>query len=183
MCSFINGAPRRSLEQHIVSTRILVAVGAGFSEAALAVAMARARETNARLTVLHVIDDSPRWYCAFGQKAGNTSALVRQLARSIRENCQKAARAEGIEIEWRVRLAGGRSVAYVIAETAERMGADVVVLGTGKRGWRAPGWHRVRGLVRRRTSCEVLIATDRTRDGARVVSCPCGLHAARSVHV
>ncbi|KND61986.1 Universal stress protein family [Candidatus Burkholderia verschuerenii] len=151
---------------------ILVAVGPSFSEAALSVAINRARRAKARLTVLHVIDETPWWSGPFAESACDTRAITHQLALAIRGHSEKMLRDAGIEADWRTRTRDGRSVARVIADIAALLGADLVVLGTRRRGLLALGIHHVRAIVSRHARCDVLIATDRAPQNARVIEWP-----------
>jgi nucleotide-binding universal stress UspA family protein len=155
----------------IMYSHILVAVGPSFSEAALSVAIAKARQTKARLTVLHVIDESPWWAGSFADGLCNSYAMVNQLALAVRDHTGKMVAEAGMDADWQTRSlpADGRSVARVIAEAAYRLNADLVVLGAHRRGLRALGVHRVRDAVCRRASCEVLIAVERAPSEARVI--------------
>src|SRR6478752_1268628 len=54
--------PRRRSEPEVIMYKhILVAVGTSLSQSALSTAIARARECDARLTALHVVDRTPWW--------------------------------------------------------------------------------------------------------------------------
>lgn len=140
---------------------ILVAVGPSFSEAALSVAILRARECNARLTVLHVIDCAPWWS---GSQADalccDTLTLVNQLALVIRRHCQKMFDEAGVTAQWQTRAlpVDGRSIGRVIAQAASSLDADLVILGAGKGGFLGLGAEHIRNVVSRHTDREVLIA-------------------------
>ncbi|WP_250503296.1 MULTISPECIES: universal stress protein [unclassified Caballeronia] len=150
---------------------ILVAVGASFSEAALSTAIARARENNARLTVLHVIESSPWWAGWQMECLSDLPALVNQLALLIRGSSEKMLRRAGIDADWQTRTLprDGRSVGRIIADEANRLDADLVVLGARKRGVFSFGMDRVRNVVCRHTNREVLIATACVADSADVI--------------
>ncbi|KXU85854.1 universal stress protein UspA [Caballeronia megalochromosomata] len=151
---------------------ILVAVGQSFSEAALSSAIARARESRARLTVLHVIESSPWW--AGWQMEGlcDTQAIVNQLALVIRRHSEKMLGRAGIDAKWQTRTLplDGRSIGRVIAAEAERLDADLIVLGAKKRGLFGVGVNHVRNVVCRHSDREVLIATGCVTEQARVIA-------------
>ncbi|SAK82220.1 UspA domain-containing protein [Caballeronia glebae] len=150
---------------------ILVAVGPSFSEAALSTAIARARECNARLTVLHVIESSPWWAGWQMECLCDLPALVNQLALVIRRNSEKLLQRAGIDANWQTRSLpqDGRSIGRVIADEAHRVDADLVVLGARKRGFFGFGMNHVRNVVCRHTNREVLIATACVAQTAHVI--------------
>ncbi|SAL30473.1 Universal stress protein family protein [Caballeronia arvi] len=149
---------------------ILAAVGPGFSEAALSTAIARARESHARLTVLHVIETAPWWAGWQADSLCDTPSLVNQLALVVRRHSEKILRREGVDADWQMRRLpeDGRSIGRVIADTANRLDADLIVLGGGKRGLFGLGTSHVRNVVCRHTDREVLIATASDAPKARV---------------
>jgi nucleotide-binding universal stress UspA family protein len=149
-------------------THILVAVGPSFSEDALSSAIIRARVCNARLTILHVIDETPRRSGAFAEGLQKAPAFANQLAQVIRGNCEKLLGQAEIKADWQTRFLprDGRNVARVIADVAHRLNADVVVLGMRRHAWLAIGTHHVRYVLGRRTHCEVLIAGQTVRPRA-----------------
>lgn len=160
-----------------MNRHILVAVGPSFSEEALSAAIAKAQETGARLTVLHVIDVSPWWSGTYAEGLCDTQALVHQLALVIRRQSEKLLRGAGIEFDWQMRSSprDGRTIGRVIAQTANALGADLIVLGTRRRGLLAIGMHPVRNGVCRYSACEVLIASPRVRPLARVIAMPAAM--------
>lgn len=68
---------------------ILVAVGPGFSEAALSKAIELARGNAARITLLHVIESAPWWAGWSVETFCNMPALVDQLALAIRATAKR----------------------------------------------------------------------------------------------
>ncbi|WP_250515919.1 universal stress protein [Caballeronia sp. INDeC2] len=149
---------------------ILVAVGPSFSEAALSAAIARARDSNARLTVLHVIDSVPSWAGWQMECLSDMPALVNQLALVIRRSSEKMLGRAGIDADWQTRRLpeDGRNIGRVIADEADRLNADLIVLGARKRGRFHLGVNHVRTVVCRRTNREVLIANASVADKVRV---------------
>ncbi|SAK92809.1 UspA domain-containing protein [Caballeronia temeraria] len=160
---------------------ILVAVGPSFSETALSTAIERACDSKARLTVLHVIESSPWWAGWQMECLCDTRALVHQLALVIRRNSEKMLARAGIDAHWQTRTLprDGRSIGRVIANEADRIDADLVILGAKKRGVFGFGVSPVRNAVCRHTNREVLIATACVAQSADVMA----LHAATSCAV
>jgi universal stress protein A len=150
---------------------ILVAVGPGFSEAALSSAIERARDNHARLTILHVIESSPWWAGWTADSLCDRPSLVDQLARVIRSHCEKKLAHADIEAEWMTRRVpeDGRSIGCVIASEADCLDVDLVVLGANKRSFFGFGLKHVRNAVCRHTDREVLIAPERVAAKARVI--------------
>ncbi|BAN27697.1 universal stress protein [Caballeronia insecticola] len=150
---------------------ILVAVGPSFSEAALSTAIERARDCNARLTLLHVIVSSPWWSGWQADSLCDTPAIVNRFALTIRRNCEKMLQCAGMRAEWRTRTlpGSGRSIGRVIAKEAERLDADLVVLGASKSVFFNVGLTHVRNVVCRNTDREVLIASERGVVNAHVI--------------
>ncbi|WP_244831292.1 universal stress protein [Caballeronia sp. TF1N1] len=148
---------------------ILVAVGPGFSEAALSVAIARSRESNARLTMLHVIDSAPWWTASQADViCCDTVDLVNQLALVVYRSSTKMLEEAGVEAHWETRRtpADGHNVGRIIAEAADELEADLIVLGGGKRSLFGIGVRRVSHVVCRHTDREVLIASERANERA-----------------
>lgn len=155
-----------------MNQHILVAVGPSFSEAALSAAIARSREDDARLTVLHVIESVPSWAGWQMECLCDMPALVNQLALVIRRNSEKMLARAGIEADWQTRTLpeDGRSIGRVIADEAERLDADLIVLGARKPGVLNWGVSHVRNVVCRHTDREVLIATTSVARKAPVIA-------------
>jgi nucleotide-binding universal stress UspA family protein len=157
-----------------MTKHILVAVGPSFSEAALATAMHQTRECNGRLTILHIIDETPWWAGAFAESLCDAPALVNQLARVIRASCEKQLAHAQIRAEWQTRSLprDGRSVPRVIADVALSLNVDLVVLGMHRHAWLATGTLRTRHALTARTNCEILIARECVKPQARIVEMP-----------
>jgi nucleotide-binding universal stress UspA family protein len=150
---------------------ILVAVGPSFSEAALSTAIERARESNARLTLLHVTEAVPWWAGWQGDSLGDMPAILNQLALVVRRNSQKMLRQAGMDADWQMRTLpeDGRCIGRVIADEANRLDADLIVLGGKTRGLCGFGVNHVRNAVCRHTKREVLIAPACVAPAARVI--------------
>ncbi|BAN24706.1 universal stress protein [Caballeronia insecticola] len=149
---------------------ILVAVGPSGSHAALSLGIARARECNARLTALHVVDRMPFWAVSSVQyDCGTALACVEENARDIEKRTLQAIRASSVNGVCVVMdLPDGMTVARTIAQAAREFDADLVVTGRAKgTHWRF--WEeRVSDAVSRHSNRRVLIASNRERDEAPV---------------
>ena len=149
---------------------ILVAVGADFSHAALALALgiARARECHARLTALHVVDRMPWWAVSSVQyDYGSALTYVDMLAREVEKRTLQAIRASSIDGAYvMMDLPGGMTLARTIAQAAREFDADLIVIGrTSALGWRF--WEeRVADAVSRHSNRRVLIASNHADGGA-----------------
>jgi nucleotide-binding universal stress UspA family protein len=126
-CPVLTVPPRAQATSNLPFERMLCPVD--FSEPSLAafeLACSLARESGARLTILHVVDWSHGWH-------GAAHFEVPEFARYLEEDArarlsQMAADVEGTGLEPSVELAYGRPHRQVIA-TAEAIGADVIVMG------------------------------------------------------
>ncbi|BAO87953.1 universal stress protein [Caballeronia cordobensis] len=145
---------------------ILVAVGPGLSHAALTLGIARAREFNARLTALHIVDRMPFWAVSSAQyDLGAALAHVDRLAREVERHTLQTMRASDVDgvcvtMDLPMRTTLGR----VIAQAAREFDADLIVIGRAKGAhWRF--WEeRVSDAVSRHSNRRVLIASNRAGD-------------------
>ncbi|SAL01114.1 universal stress protein [Caballeronia ptereochthonis] len=140
---------------------ILVAVGPGFSESALNIAISRARECNARLTALHVVDQTPWWAVVTADcNCAQTLAVIDDHARAVTRYSARLIERAGIDGTVRsIELPLNASVGETIAKVSMELGADLIVLGgEADAGWRHGG-QRLRDVVCARTKCDVLIAS------------------------
>ncbi|MDR5748029.1 universal stress protein [Caballeronia sp. LZ029] len=141
---------------------ILVAVGPGYSHAALALGIARARECNARLTALHVVDRTPFWAISSAQyDCGAALAHVDELARGVEKRTLQAIRASSINgVCVTMDLPARTTLGRVIAQAAREFDADLIVIGRTKAtNWRF--WEeRVSDAVSRYSNRRVLIASN-----------------------
>ncbi|BCQ26072.1 universal stress protein [Caballeronia sp. NK8] len=155
------------MQQHI-----LVAVGPGLSHAALALGIARAREFNARLTALHVVDRMPFWAVSSAQHDfGAAFAHIEQLAREVEKRTLQAIRASSINgLCVTMDLPSGTTLARTIAQAAREFDADLIVIGRS----RATNWRfweeRVSDAVSRHSNRRVLIATNHADNEAPVAT-------------
>ena len=145
---------------------ILVAVGTSLSQSALSAAIARARECNARLTALHVVDKSPWWAVVTGDcNTRDTAALIDDHARALTRYSVRQIESAGIDgTGISMTLPPGATVGEAIAKAAVETGADLIVLGgETDSGW-AHGRERLRDVVCAKARCDVLIAAHRARE-------------------
>jgi nucleotide-binding universal stress UspA family protein len=142
---------------------ILVAVGPSFSHAALTLGIARARECNARLTALHVVDRMPFWAVSSVQyDCGAAMAFIEQQAREVEKRTLQAIRSSSVNGACvTMDLPGSSTLARTIAQAAREFDADLVVIGrAGAVNWRF--WEEcVADAVSRHSNRRVLIATNR----------------------
>jgi nucleotide-binding universal stress UspA family protein len=146
---------------------ILVAIGPRLSEGALTTAIARARDCNARLTALHVVDPSPWWaVLAPDANAALTLAVIDDYARAVTGHAMRMMERAGIDGTTRcapLPLTGAQA-GDVIAQEARTLGADLIVLGGEANGDARHGAMRLRDTVCARTNCDVLIASHAPAD-------------------
>lgn len=116
--------------------RIMVAVdGSETSNRGLKEAIGLAKDQNARLAIIHVIDIVVTF--GAGQFPGTYVEATRELARDISGQAYKTAQAAGVDAELLSPeiVTSGYHVADTIAEKARDWGADLLVAGThGRRG-------------------------------------------------
>ena len=147
---------------------ILVAVGNSLSESALDTAIRRARECNARLTALHVVDQTPWWAVVTADSSSKeTLAVIDDHARAIMRHCMRAIDHAGIDGTARcVKLPLNAGLGETIAKASMELGADLIVLGgEADAQWRH-GERRLRDVVCARVKCDVLIASRVAADGS-----------------
>jgi nucleotide-binding universal stress UspA family protein len=121
----------------------------GSPHAALAIARNLARESRARLVLLHVVQLN-----IAGEERGiQRTRLLQELCHSAEHQLQQLADCMGNQVITEILVCEGRP-AEAIVETARRLQADTIVMGThGCRGWRK--WlHRNTALnVMRQAPC------------------------------
>jgi nucleotide-binding universal stress UspA family protein len=124
--------------------RILVAVdGTSTSNRGLVAAIALAKEQDATLHVLHVIDDMaivPMFVDTAGYAPGYIDSMVaslRESGRKILSRAQALAAKRGVNVQQKMLEARGQGVANAILQQAWSVRADLIVMGThGRRGMR-----------------------------------------------
>lgn len=149
---------------------ILVAVGPEFSHAALTLGIARARECNARLTALHVVDRMPFWaVSSVPYDCGAALQYLEEQARQVEKRTLQAIRASSVDGACvTMDLPNGMTLARVIAQAAREFDADLIVVGRRKAAnWRF--WEeRVSDAVSRHSNRRVLIASNHAGNEAAV---------------
>ncbi|SAK43550.1 universal stress protein UspA [Caballeronia pedi] len=140
---------------------ILVAVGTSLSESALTTAITRARACNARLTALHIVDQTPWWAVVTADSnPGETLGVIDDHARAVTRYAARLIDSAGIDGVARsiTQPLDGTSVGALIAKEAQAAGVDLIVLGgEADIGWRH-GEARLRDVVCMHARCDVLIA-------------------------
>ena len=139
---------------------ILVAVGTSLSESALNTAIRRARECDARLTALHVVDQTPWWAVVTADSSWKeTLAVIDDQARTVTRHCMRLIESAGIDGTARsIKLPLDASLGETIAKASIQLGADLIVLG-GEADMEWHGEPRLRDVVCARVKCDVLIAS------------------------
>ncbi|WP_250510834.1 universal stress protein [Caballeronia sp. GACF4] len=141
---------------------ILVAVSTSLSESALTTAISRARDCNARLTALHVVDQTPWWAVVTAEcNFAETAAVIDDHARAVTRYSARMIERAGIDgVARSITLPPhGVSIGEAIADVASEIGADLIVLGgEAETGWRF-GEARMRDVICTHTACDVLIAS------------------------
>lgn len=120
--------------------RILVAIdGSDTSGDALHEAIKIAEETNAKLFVLHVADESFIYHGGPGFDCGSVIVLIKDEAQKVVNHAKKVL-AEHPSVQYETQLFEFRSikgrVAEAIIEQSDALTADLIIMGThGRRGF------------------------------------------------
>ncbi|CAH2788077.1 MAG: hypothetical protein CBHOC_2178 [uncultured Caballeronia sp.] len=146
---------------------ILVAVGNSLSESALDTAIRRARECNARLTALHVVNQTPWWAVVTAGSSKETLAVIDDHARAIMRHFMRRIDRAGIDGTARcVKLPLNGGLGETIAKASMKRGADLIVLGgEADAAWRHDE-RRLRDVACAHVKCDVLIASHVGADGS-----------------
>lgn len=118
--------------QHI----LLPLDGSPTSALALQEALKFAQQQNARLELMHVLEDV--WYFEDGSMLNYAELLesMKISGKKILAQAQMLAQQEGITVEIKLLEAGGKRIANVIVEEAERWSAELIIIGThGRSGF------------------------------------------------
>jgi nucleotide-binding universal stress UspA family protein len=140
---------------------ILVAVGTSLSDAALTAALRCARESNARLTAMHVVDQTPWWAVVTADcSTAETLAVIDGHGRAVARHCMRRIEKAGVEgSAFTLTLPLYANLGETIARASIELGADLIVLGgEADIGWRH-GDQRLRDVVCAHAKCNVLIAS------------------------
>lgn len=113
--------------------RILVPVdGSATSQAALRHAVALAREQQAALRLVYVLERIQAW-ATEGQM--DLESMLRESGKAVLAEAEAAVREEGVAPETAMVDAGAQRIARCIADEAVAWKADLIVMGThGRRG-------------------------------------------------
>lgn len=138
-------------------TIILATDGSASAEKALPVATGVAKAVGGRLVVTHVEE------VMIGRAGAPLSTSEESMQDVLNEQVRKAER-EGVPVEFRPARAAAGNAASAIVDTADDVGADLIVAGSRGRG---PLAGLILGSVALRllqtASCPVLIVPDRSR--------------------
>lgn len=118
--------------------RILVAIdGSGTAAKGFQTALKFAKDQTAELNVLHVVDErGPVMYPEGGAFVSEMIELLRESGKKILAQAEQEAAQVGVKCNTMLVETMGLPVAEVIVNTAKKIPADVIVLGThGRRGF------------------------------------------------
>ena len=117
--------------------RIVVPVdGSETAQKALATALQMARESSGCVHLVHVVEGlTPMTADPYGAYSGDVIEVMRQSGRKILDDALALARAEGVQGDTQLFDNFGERLAEVVADSATRFNADLMVVGThGRRG-------------------------------------------------
>lgn len=147
--------------------QILVAVdGSSISNAALKEAVELARERQAKVRVIHVVD-SPYAYpdVLYGQFSADLEAVRkawREAGQKVLDQAVAMAREGGVHPESALLESDAKRLSSLIIEEAQRWGADLIVVGThGRRGLEGIWLGSVAEAVARTAPVSVLLVRGR----------------------
>jgi len=114
--------------------KILVPVdGSCTSDKALGQALALARESQARVRLLHALDELA--YVSAYEFSGELMTQARANAEKMLQKAAGSARAQNVEVDTHLVDNPGQRLGETVADEAVNWGADLIVLGThGRRG-------------------------------------------------
>jgi nucleotide-binding universal stress UspA family protein len=117
--------------------RIVVPVdGSETAQKALVTALQMARESNGCVHLVHVVEGlTPMAADPYGAYSGDVIEVMRQSGRKILDDALALARSEGVQADTQLFDNFGERLAEVVADSATRFNADLMVVGThGRRG-------------------------------------------------
>ena len=117
--------------------RIVVPVdGSETAQKALTTALQMARESNGCVHLVHVVEGlTPMAADPYGAYSGEVIEVMRQSGRKILDDALALARSEGVQADTQLFDNFGERLAEVVADSATRFNADLMVVGThGRRG-------------------------------------------------
>ena len=117
---------------------ILVAVdGSDTSNLALQEAMKLAKEQQAALRLVHVVDETPTYMTMDTAFAlGDFQKAMREAGQKMLATCAATARQAGVEVDTKFIVLQTQRICDAIIEEAKRWPADLIVIGThGRHGF------------------------------------------------
>jgi nucleotide-binding universal stress UspA family protein len=117
--------------------RIVVPVdGSETAQKALVTALQMAREASGCVHLVHVVEGlTPMTADPYGAYSGDVIEVMRQSGRKILDDALALARSEGVQADTQLFDNFGERLAEVVADSATRFNADLMVVGThGRRG-------------------------------------------------
>ena len=118
--------------------QILVAVdGSDTSNLALQEAMKLAKEQQAALRLVHVVDETPAYMTMDTAFAlGDFQKAMREAGQKVLATCATTARQAGVEVDTKFIVLQTQRICDAIIEEAKRWPADLIVIGThGRHGF------------------------------------------------
>jgi nucleotide-binding universal stress UspA family protein len=118
--------------------QILVAVdGSDTSNLALQEAMKLAKEQQAALRLVHVVDETPAYMTMDTAFAlGDFQKAMREAGQKVLATCAATARQAGVEVDTKFIVLQTQRICDAIIEEAKRWPADLIVIGThGRHGF------------------------------------------------
>ena len=117
--------------------RIVVPVdGSETAQKALVTALQMARESSGCVHLVHVVEGlTPMTADPYGAYSGDVIEVMRLSGRKILDDALARARSEGVQADTQLFDNFGERLAEVVADSATRFNADLMVVGThGRRG-------------------------------------------------
>ena len=117
--------------------RIVVPVdGSETAQKALVTALQMARESSGCVHLVHVVEGLTSMAVdPYGAYSGDVIEVMRQSGRKILDDALELARAAGVQADTQLFDSFGERLAEVVADSATRFNADLMVVGThGRRG-------------------------------------------------
>ena len=110
--------------------------GSETAQKALVTALQMARESSGCVHLVHVVEGlTPMTADPYGAYSGDVIEVMRQSGRKILDDALALARSEGVQADTQLFDNFGERLAEVVADSATRFNADLMVVGThGRRG-------------------------------------------------
>lgn len=145
-------------------TKILVALSASSTDTVLDTAMEIAKEHQASIVALHVVDTVPCCVGTGDYHYGPAVEVMREHGNATLAHAREVLDSDATQTETQMLMlpVSGTTVGEAIAARAEASGATLIVLGERKQGWWRWLSEDVAKQVRRHTSTPVQVAGERS---------------------